>query len=109
MRSDNRAMRTVANYTQILPHIRDKKQREILKQINNTKGIDLEIEVDPYSNKISDAILYNPPKITMKKQFTPLKGNFNIKDPIYSQGAKIDKWILVCEPANEKLAMEVVN
>lgn len=67
MRADGFTMRELAKHTQIDPSVRDKRHQGIVKQINNT-GNEMNLDVDPNSNLIDDAIVFNPPNIYLEKK-----------------------------------------
>lgn len=107
MKNDFKCMRAIADYTQMTPSDRDLKQTDLAKQLNKTAN-EIGLEIDATSNVIRDALIYDPPKIQMKKSFTPEgSGTFRIKDPIYSQDASLGKWVIICDQRDRE-AVDII-
>lgn len=104
MRKNGKAMRDLAKFTQIDPIDRDYRHSGVVKQMNNTKN-DMNLTIDPNSNYIDDAIIYNPPKIYLEKTMQPRgAGVFRIKEKINAKNAKLKKWLLICDARDKKSA-----
>jgi hypothetical protein len=107
MRNDWKAMGEIAKHTQIPPHKRDSMQKALANQLNNTKN-EIDLKIDTNSNVIKDAIIYDPPQIRMKNSFKPKgSGTWRIKEKIYSQGASLGKWAIICDARDVKAAEQV--
>lgn len=82
-------------------------QGNLATQLNNTEN-NIGLTIDTKSNVIKDALIYTPPQIRMKKTFTPKgSGTWRIKEPIFSQGASLGKWAIICDDRDSSSAETV--
>ena len=105
-------MRQISKHTQIKPPVRTLKQLQLAEQLDsdteNTLRIDLE------SNVIDDALLFRPPKITMKREFVPTgSGVFNIKEQLFQRNATLGTWGIISLNRDmeiaKKMAMNILK
>lgn len=107
MRSDWKAMGAVGKHTQIPPHTRDKLQKGLAEQLNNTPN-EIGLTIDPNSNKIKDALLFTAPKIRMDHTQVPKgSGTWRIKEPIFANNASLGNWGIIVDSRDEKCAEKV--
>lgn len=111
LRNDRFAMQEIAKFTKLIPPTRDERQKALIKVINSLTGTDkkgndkneIGLKIDPNSNRIKGKLLKFP-EIKLSKPMIPDRGNFIIKNAIYDQTAKLERWLVVCNNKDADLA-----
>jgi aubergine-like protein len=111
LRSDKTAMQEIAKFTKLIPDSRDQRQQNLIKLINNLAGKgdkgslqnEIGLRIDPKSNRIKGKLL-NYPEIRLSKPMIPDRGNFIIKNKIFDQTAKLERWLLIANNKDTELA-----